>query len=133
MVLWWIGGPTDADVQRASETLAGLAARPQASGLPHYISVVWSGSRPPDETGREAFLGLTDTVMSNCEQFHLVLDCNPFIKAIARGLIGASSIPRRHPGKVVIHDTLDQALMAVYDKTQDQALLRIEMPPLPTA
>jgi hypothetical protein len=128
LVLWWVDAPTSADVQLASSTLASL--RGPNGSLPYYISVVWAGSRPPDDSGREAFLALTDEVLERCAEFHVVLDCNPFIKAIARGLIAASGVSRRYPHKIVLHDALDQALMAVYEHTKEPRLLTIEMPEL---
>jgi len=131
LVLWWNGSPTGDDVKLASSSLAAL--RSSSGREPYYISVVWAGSRPPDDSGREAFLALTDEVLERCAEFHVVLDCNPFVKAIARGLIAASGVVRKYPGKVLVHDSLDQALMAVYEHTQEQHLLTIEMPELEDA
>ena len=126
LVLWWNGAPAATDVQLASSTLSSMQSR--GGRLPYYISVVWSGSRPPDDSGRDAFMSLTDDVLDKCAEFHVVLACNPFVKAIARGLIASSGVARKYPDKVFVHDALDQALMAVYATTKEPALLTIEMP-----
>ena len=98
LVLWWVGSPSAAEIDEVVHLLSGAA---EAQGaLPHYVCVISNEARPPDAAGRSAFLGRTEDVMARCEHFHLVLEANPFLNAIARGLVATASLLPRFRGRV---------------------------------